>query len=80
MQVAETTANALFGLVTGTGTNCGTGTAVFRQGFGAAGSTPSIGQGYTPDAAPGMPPNTALCLSLGSAMGYSVVTVDYVIY
>jgi hypothetical protein len=80
-QVIQGTAAANFGLVAGTGTNCGTGQANLTGAWTGVASTI---QGYTqepgPSAAIKAPAGKAVCLNLSAAPTAANVQILYAVY
>jgi hypothetical protein len=81
IQIAQTSSAVTFGLTSGTGAACAAGNALVTPAFlGQASTYQSWGQVYGDTSAIRLPPQKALCLSLGGAPTGAVVMVIYTVY
>ena len=81
IQVVQGGTPANFGLISGTGAGCATGTTPVTPAFlGVASTSQSVGESYTTLNTLATPAKTALCLSLSAAPTGAVAHVQYAIY
>ncbi len=81
MMVVQTGTPSSFGLVTGTGANCATGTAnLTPQWAGTASVKDTKTTVYTRDAALAAPANAAVCLNLSATPTSAQLLVTYIVY